>query len=101
MSCWSRLFRQAMTYFRIPRAASCLPSMTLSGIPLGAAKLVRAMLEGVDLKDYSDRAGISMNTVRFHLKTAFARTETRSQAALVRNALSALSDLGPYFPAEE
>jgi len=70
-------------------------------IPLGAAKLVRAMLEGVDLKDYSDRAGISMNTVRFHLKTAFARTETRSQAALVRNALSALSDLGPYFPAEE
>jgi hypothetical protein len=70
-------------------------------IPLGAAKLVRAMLEGADLKDYADRAGISMNTVRFHLKTAFARTETRSQADLMRNALSALSDLGPYFPAEK
>jgi hypothetical protein len=39
--------------------------------------------------------------VRFHLKTAFARTETRSQADLVRNALSALRDLGPYFPAEK
>jgi hypothetical protein len=70
-------------------------------IPLGAAKLVQAMLEGVDLKDYAERAGISMNTVRFHLKTAFARTETRSQADLVRNALSALRDLGPYFPAEK
>jgi hypothetical protein len=70
-------------------------------IPLGAAKLVQAMLEGVDLKDYAVRAGISMNTVRFHLKTAFARTETRSQADLMRNALSVLSDLGPYFPAEK
>jgi hypothetical protein len=70
-------------------------------IPLGAAKLVRAMLEGEDLKDYADRAGISMNTVRFHLKTAFARTETRSQADLMRSALSALKDLGPYFPAEK
>jgi DNA-binding CsgD family transcriptional regulator len=64
-------------------------------IPRGAAK---ALLEGEDLKDYAERAGISMNTVRFHLKTAFARTETRSQADLVRAALSALNDLGPYFP---
>jgi Bacterial regulatory proteins, luxR family len=70
-------------------------------IPLGAAKLVQAMLEGADLKDYADRAGISMNTVRFHLKTAFARTETRSQAELVRIALSALKDLGPYFSPEK
>jgi len=66
-------------------------------IPLGAAKVVQAILEGVDLKDYADRAGISMHTVRFHLKTAFARTETRSQADLVRIALSALNKLGPYF----
>ena len=66
-------------------------------IPLGAAKVVQAILEGVDLKDYADRAGISMHTVRFHLKTAFARTETRSQAELVRNAMSMLNDIGPYF----
>ena len=59
--------------------------------------MVQAILEGVDLKDYADRAGISMHTVRFHLKTAFARTETRSQADLVRMALSALNKLGPYF----
>ena len=66
-------------------------------IPPGAAKVVQALLEGVELKDYADRAGISMNTVKFHLKTAFARTETRSQADLVRVAQSALHELGPYF----
>jgi DNA-binding CsgD family transcriptional regulator len=38
-----------------------------------------------------------MNTVRFHLKSAFALTGARSQAELVRNAMSALNDLGPYF----
>ncbi len=70
-------------------------------IPPGAAKLVQAMLEGVDLKEYANRASISMNTVRFHMKTAFVRTETRNQVDLVRKALSALSDLGPYFSAKD
>lgn len=65
-----------------------------------AAKLVHAMLEGEDLKHYADRAEISMNTVRFHLKTAFACTGTRSQSGLVRRALLALNDLGPYFPGD-
>jgi DNA-binding CsgD family transcriptional regulator len=66
-------------------------------IPLGAAKVLQAILEGVDLKDYADRAGISMNTVRFHLKNAFAGTDTHSQAELVRVALSALNALEPHF----
>jgi hypothetical protein len=66
-------------------------------IPLGAAKVVQAILEGVDLKDYADRAGISMNTVRFHLKNAFAGTDTHSQAELVRVALSALNALEPHY----
>ena len=59
--------------------------------------MVQAILEGVDLKDYADRAGISMNTVRFHLKNAFAGTDTHSQAELVRVALSALNALEPHF----
>jgi GAF domain-containing protein len=66
-------------------------------LPLGAAKVVAAILEGVELKDYAERAGISTNTVKFHLKTAFERTETRSQTELVRRTLLALNDLGPYF----
>lgn len=67
-------------------------------IQLGAAKVVQAILEGVDLKDYANRAGISMNTVRFHLKNAFAGTDTHSQAELVRVALSALNAMEPHFP---
>jgi hypothetical protein len=66
-------------------------------IPPGAAKVLQAILEGVALKEYADRAGISMNTVRFHLKSAFALTGAKSQAELVRNAMSALNGLGPYF----
>jgi DNA-binding CsgD family transcriptional regulator len=66
-------------------------------IPLGAAKVLQAILEGIDLKDYADRAGISMNTVRFHLKNAFAGTDTHSHAELVRVALSALNALEPHF----
>jgi hypothetical protein len=68
-------------------------------IPLGAAKVVQAILEGVELKDYADRAGISMNTVRFHLKNAFAGTNTHSQAELVRVALSVLGALEPHLQA--
>jgi Bacterial regulatory proteins, luxR family len=66
-------------------------------VPLGAAKVLEAMLEGTDLKDYAERESISINTVKFHLKTAFDRTGSRSQADLVRRALSVLKDLEPYF----
>ncbi len=66
-------------------------------IPRGAARVVQAILAGQDLKDYADRAGISVNTVRFHLKNAFAGTDTHSQAELVRVALSALNALEPHF----
>ena len=66
-------------------------------VPLGAAKVVEALLDGTELKDYAEREGISMNTVKFHLKTAFERTGSRSQADLARRALLAINDLGAYF----
>jgi DNA-binding NarL/FixJ family response regulator len=59
--------------------------------------VVRAILEGVELRGYADRAGISMNTVRFHLKNVFVGTENGSQAQLVRSALSALTFREPLF----
>jgi hypothetical protein len=68
-------------------------------VPLGAAKLIEAILAGVELKDYAEREGISLNTVKFHLKTAFDRTGTRSQTDLVRLALLAIGDLDPYSSA--
>jgi hypothetical protein len=66
-------------------------------LPLGAAKVLGALLDGIELKDYAEREAISMNTVKFHLKTAFDRTDTRSQVDLVRCALLALNDLAPYL----
>lgn len=66
-------------------------------VPRGAAKVVEAILNGVDLKEYAEREGISSHTVKFHLKTAFDRTGTRSQTDLARKALLALADLGPFL----
>jgi DNA-binding NarL/FixJ family response regulator len=60
-------------------------------ISIGAAKVVLALLEGIELPAYAEQAGISINTVRFHLKRAFAATDTHSQSGLVRVALAAIN----------
>jgi DNA-binding CsgD family transcriptional regulator len=65
-------------------------------LPLGSATLVAALAAGDDLKDYAERAGISMNTVRFHLKTAYARTGVHRPSDLVRLVIGALRDLGDH-----
>jgi GAF domain-containing protein/DNA-binding CsgD family transcriptional regulator len=72
----------------------------LMHLAMGAARVVQALLEGMELKEYAERSGISMNTVKFHLKAAFAKTETRSRTELMRQALLALNDLGAYFANE-
>jgi PAS domain-containing protein len=63
------------------------------GLPRGAAGVVAALAAGEDLRAYAERIGISMNTVHFHLKTAFLRTGTHSQTQLMRLAVTALRDL--------
>ena len=65
-------------------------------IPLGSATLLAALAAGEELDDYAERAGISMNTVRFHLKTAYARTGVRRQSELVRLITAALRDLADH-----
>ncbi len=62
-------------------------------LPLGSAALLAALAAGEELTDYAARADISMNTVRFHLKTAYARTGARRQGDLVRLITAALRDL--------
>ncbi|MEO5758653.1 MAG: hypothetical protein ABIQ51_17530 [Mesorhizobium sp.] len=65
----------------------------LFGLPKGAAQLVAAIAANEDLQAYADRTGISMNTVRYHLKTAYSRTGVRRQSDLVRLVTTALRDL--------
>lgn len=64
------------------------------GLTPRGAELAAALAAGDDLKDYAERAGISLHTVRFHLKGLFAVLGVRSQAQLVRLAVRALAEFG-------
>ncbi len=64
----------------------------LYGLTPSEGRLAAALAVGERLGDYAERAGISLNTVRFHLKAVFAKTGTASQAAL---AARLLRDLYP------
>jgi hypothetical protein len=65
----------------------------LFGLPKGTANLVAAIAANEDLQAYAERTGISMNTVRYHLKAAYSRTGVRRQSELVRMVTTALRDL--------
>jgi DNA-binding CsgD family transcriptional regulator len=64
------------------------------GLTPSAARLVAALAGGDDLKSFAEREGVTIHTARYHLRTALARTGTRSQADLVRLAVSHMRDLG-------
>jgi hypothetical protein len=67
-------------------------------LPLPAARLVAALLRGTSLETYARQQAISTNTVKFHLKAAFAATGARRQADLVRIAGALVRDLGSPDP---
>jgi len=64
------------------------------GLTGGAAALLAALAGDDDLQTYAARAGITIHTARFHLRTALSRTGTHSQAELVRLATRLIQDLG-------
>lgn len=84
---------------RTPDAPELLAS--LFGLPNGTARVVAALARGEELKAYAERAGISMNTVHFHLKTAYARSGVRGQVELARLATAALRDLSDHRAGED
>ena len=61
-------------------------------LPKGAARLVAALAADEDLKSFAEREGVTIHTVRFHLRMALARTGTRNQAELVRIAVRLLHE---------
>ena len=62
-------------------------------LPKASARLVLAMAGEEDLQSFSAREGITIHTVRYHLRTALMRTGTKTQAELVRVAVRLLRDL--------
>jgi GAF domain-containing protein len=68
----------------------------LFGLPPGAAALVAAIAADEDLAAYAERAGISMNTVHYHMKSAYARTGAKRHSELVRLVTAAMRDLADH-----
>ena len=60
------------------------------------ARIAEALVSNCSPKQTAAKLGVQVNTVRFHLKSIFAKTATRNQAELVRLLLSGLACL-PSF----
>lgn len=59
----------------------------LYGLTCAESRIVGGLLSGRNVAELARQYRVSPNTVRFHLKHALAKTETRSQAELVRRVL--------------
>lgn len=55
------------------------------------ASLAVAVAAGVSLREYAERRGVSIHTVRFQMKQVLAKTDCRSQADLVRLLVSGIT----------
>ncbi|MEQ1577079.1 MAG: hypothetical protein ABL894_05435 [Hyphomicrobium sp.] len=60
------------------------------GITASESKLAEALCQGLTLDGYAEREGIAISTARWHLHNVLTRTETRSQAELIRLLLTIL-----------
>lgn len=65
------------------------------GLTPAEARLAAALLEGVTLDDYAERAGVTWNTVRTHFANARNKVGARNHADLVRKLLAALPPVEP------
>ena len=67
---------------------------TAFDLPPRTAELVLALSQGEAPNEFAERRGISINAVKYHLKTAFARTGFRRQSELSKAVARALAELG-------
>lgn len=66
----------------------------LFGFSQAEARLVLALLSGISLPDFAQKAGVTYNTVRTLLTRAMARADVRSQLELVLRVTSAMAGAG-------
>lgn len=64
------------------------------GLTRAEARLVERLVAGCSLADAAAQAGIQLSTARSQLKTVFRKTETDSQAGLIRAVLSSPAWIG-------
>jgi len=73
------LFDEAAT----PPSPICLITK-LYGLPPAESRLAEALLAGQSLSDYGDRAGLTRNTLKTHLRSLFSKTDAARQSELAR-----------------
>lgn len=69
------------------------------GLTGAEARVLAALLEGLSVSNTAARHQISVNTVRWHLKRLFEKTNTNRQSELIRLASNAISQIRP--PADD
>jgi DNA-binding CsgD family transcriptional regulator len=67
---------------------------TVLGLTPREAELAVALCAGSEPSGFAAAAGVSTNTVRFHLKSIYAKTGARGQADLIRRISATLASLG-------
>jgi len=65
-----------------------------AGLTPAEARLAQALVSGATLSEYAEAAGLSINTVRRHLASAFFKTETNKQGELIAMLIRALGMIG-------
>ena len=86
-----------LTLVHDPSARIANPVETIAamfGLSPGAARLLAALAEGEDAKAYAERHGVTVDAIKFHLKTAFAKSGLRTQARLLQEVARAVTELG-------
>ncbi len=64
------------------------------GLTAREADLACALVAGLRLADIAEQNGTSINTIKFHLKSVYLKTDTNTQAALIRKVAMAITGLG-------
>lgn len=100
---WVELFKPAPQVIAVLRRWDSKPNMSpsglrkLYGLTPKEADLAIALAQGMSLKDYAERTGISFETARWHSKRAMQKMDCTKQqdvmyALLYRNALFSILD---------
>jgi DNA-binding CsgD family transcriptional regulator len=65
-------------------ATTARTALARFGLTNAEARLAEAVAQGARLRDYADRRGVTIGTVRYQMKQVLAKTDCRRQADLVR-----------------
>ncbi|MFC5435017.1 helix-turn-helix transcriptional regulator [Rhodanobacter umsongensis] len=85
---WSEFDIRVIAFVKsvAPGNAACLRTGLQDqwGFTTAEAQLAQWMMQGMSLAQAAERGGVTINTMRTHLRSLFDKTQTRRQAELVR-----------------